>query len=244
MEPQPDPTPVGLYIHIPFCEHKCPYCDFNTYAGLTDLFGSTVDALVREMEQQHGLLDGRTVQTVFLGGGTPTILSGAELDRLFEGIDANFTIAADAEITSEANPGVVDRAKFAALRALGVNRLSMGVQSFQPDELSFLGRIHDVADVYRAVESARSVGFDNLNLDFIFGLPHQSPSGWRDTLQRATELEPEHLSLYSLIVEPETPLYHWVETGRVDQPDDDEAAALYEEAMAGLAASPKPGANP
>lgn len=237
MGPQPDPTPVGLYIHIPFCERKCPYCDFNTYAGLTDFFGATVDALVREMELQRPQLAGRTVGTVFLGGGTPTILSAAELERLFAGIYANFRVAADAEITSEANPGVVDRAKFAVLRSLGVNRLSMGVQSFQPAELDFLGRIHDVADVYRAVEAARSVGFDNVNLDFIFGLPHQSVSGWQDTLRRATELEPEHLSLYSLIVEPETPLYHWVETGRVDSPDDDEAAALYETAMARLAAA-------
>src|SRR5690606_24129110 len=119
-------------------------------------------------------------------------------------------------ITCEANPGTVDRAKFQQLRTLGVNRLSLGVQSFQPDELAFLGRIHSVEDVDRAFAAARSAGFDNINLDFIFGLPHQPRENWEATLARAIALGPEHLSLYSLIVEPNTPLNHWVETGKVD----------------------------
>jgi oxygen-independent coproporphyrinogen-3 oxidase len=131
----------------------------------------------------------------------------------------------------------VDRPKFALLRELGVNRLSLGVQSFQPQELAFLGRIHDVEDVFRAFDAARSAGFDNINLDFMFGLPRQSPDAWNDTLTQALALAPEHLSLYSLIVEPNTPLYHWVATGQVDAPDDDHAAGLYETAMTRLAAA-------
>ena len=175
--------------------------------------------------------------SVFVGGGTPTVLSHAQLSRLFETLHRVFRLAEECEITVEANPGTVDRDKFRRLRELGVNRLSIGVQSFQPDELSFLGRIHDVGDVYAAYEAARGAGFENVNLDFMFGLPHQEAAAWEDTLSKATALEPEHLSLYSLIVEPETPLFRWVEDGRVDEPDDDWAGDLYERAMERLGAA-------
>ncbi len=230
------PPALGLYVHIPFCERKCPYCDFNTYAGLQPLHQEMVDALCAEMGRWRLPLAEREVATVFIGGGTPTVLAEAQLAQLFDAMHANFRLAADCEITCEANPGTVDRAKFKALRSLGVNRLSMGVQSFQPQELGFLGRIHDVADVYRAFEAARAAGFANINLDFIFGLPHQELLAWEDTLDQALGLSPEHLSLYSLIVEQNTPLHHWVEVGQVDAPDDDLAADLYELAMDKLAA--------
>ncbi len=229
--------PFGLYLHIPFCERKCPYCDFNTYAGLESLHQEMVDALCAEMVRASAVLREHTVTSVFVGGGTPTVLSTRQLEQLFATIGDNFRLAVGCEITCEANPGTVDRTKFAILREMGVTRLSMGVQSFQPDELAFLGRIHTVADVYRAYESAHTAGFDNINLDFIFGLPHQPPAYWQDTLAKALTLAPEHLSLYSLIVEPETPLYHWVQTGRVDPPDDDEAADLYEIAIEQLGAA-------
>jgi oxygen-independent coproporphyrinogen III oxidase len=226
---------LGLYLHIPFCERKCPYCDFNTYAGLQSLFSDTVEALCQEMGRWRTQLDGRSIATIFIGGGTPTVLDAKELGRLFAAIHANFAVAADCEITCEANPGTVDRAKFATLRGLGVNRLSMGVQSFQPDELQFLGRIHTVEDVYLAYAAARAAGFENINLDFIFGLPEQTSGHWEATLTQALALEPEHLSLYSLIVEPDTPLYHWVQTGQVAGTDDDLAADLYEMAIERLA---------
>lgn len=227
--------PLGLYLHIPFCEKKCPYCDFNTYAGLDDLFQRYVDALCRELGRWAALLDGRTISTVFLGGGTPTVLTAEQLAQLFETVHRHFRLSTRCEISSEANPGTVDRAKFSTLRSLGVNRLSMGVQSFHPEELRFLGRIHDVADVFQAFETARSAGFDNINLDFMFGLPHQSADRWRTTLDQALALSPEHLSLYSLIVEPNTPLHHWVQTGRVEAPDEDNAALHYEMAREALA---------
>jgi len=230
-------TAFGLYLHIPFCVHRCPYCDFNTYAGLDELVGGTVQALCAEIAQWGQRLRGRTITSVFIGGGTPTVLPNDELTRLLETVYAEFPLAANSEITVEANPGAVDREKFEHLFALGVNRLSIGVQSFQPRELSFLGRIHQVEDVYAAFSAARSVGFDNINLDFIFGLPEQTPALWTDTLDQAIELGPEHLSLYSLIVEPNTPLHEWVETGRVHVPNDDVAGELYELAMNHLGAA-------
>lgn len=237
--PQPSaaaPAPLGLYLHVPFCQRKCPYCDFNTYAGMEDWFTRTVDALCRELAQQWGALDlaARPVTSVFVGGGTPTVLDAPLLERLFAALHATVRLAPDCEITCEANPGTVDRAKFQLLREVGVNRLSLGVQSFQPDELAFLGRIHDVDDVTRAFDAARGAGFDNINLDFIFGLPDQPAAAWDATLAHALALDPEHLSLYSLIVEPNTPLHHWVATGRVTAPDDDLAATHYEQALARL----------
>ncbi len=230
-------APFGLYIHIPFCEKKCPYCDFNTYAKLDTYFDAYVDALCLELRQWGERLNHRRVDTVFLGGGTPTVLDARALTQIFETVRTTFSLTPDCEITSEANPGTVDQRKFAVLHDLGVNRLSMGVQSFQPQELEFLGRIHSVEDVYRAFDMARQVGFNNINLDFIFGLPHQSPAAWSDTLERVTALAPDHLSLYSLIVEPNTPLFHWVEAGEVAAPDDDHAGMLYEMALAHMAES-------
>jgi oxygen-independent coproporphyrinogen-3 oxidase len=226
---------LGLYLHIPFCEHKCPYCDFNTYAGMEASFQPTVDALCSEMAQWADLLAERTVKTVFLGGGTPTVLQDEQLFQLLEGVRRCFRLAPDVEITSEANPGTVDRSRFAVLRSLGVNRLSMGVQSLRDDELRWLGRIHTVEDVYEAYAAARQAGFTNINLDFIFGLPEQSPTAWQETLTQVVALAPEHVSLYSLIVEPNTPLFQWVKSGRVPAPDEDLAAQLYEMTLEQLA---------
>ena len=230
----PLPTPIGLYVHIPFCERKCPYCDFNTYAGMASLYADYVDALCLDLARWGSALAARPVATVFLGGGTPTVLDEALLARIFQAIQDHFTLLPGAEITCEANPGAVDRAKFQALRRLGVNRLSMGIQSFQPEELRFLGRIHSAEEGAEAFQAARAAGFSNINLDFIFGLPGQEAKSWAATLDRAVALGPEHLSLYSLIVEPGTPLHHWVESGRVPAPDEDQAALLYEMAMARL----------
>ncbi|MBK6768502.1 MAG: radical SAM family heme chaperone HemW [Ardenticatenales bacterium] len=230
--PGTTPHGIGLYLHIPFCAQKCPYCDFNTYAGLEDRYERYVVALCREIALRAPAVAGRTVTTVFIGGGTPTVLEPAQLGRVLDAARDHLSIAPDAEITSEANPGTVDAARFEGLRAIGVNRLSMGAQSLQPDELAFLGRIHGVADIAAAVAAARAAGFDNINVDFMFGLPGQPVARWRDTLSGALDLGTDHLSLYSLIVEPDTPLHHWVATGTVAAPDDDAAAEQYEAAMA------------
>ncbi len=204
---------------------------------MDDAFQQTVDALCAEMVRWQGPLANRSISTIFLGGGTPTILSAPQLAQLFTAIKGSFNLSSTCEITCEANPGTVDREKFETLRCLGVNRLSIGVQSFQPQELQFLGRIHDTTDVVKAFTAARQAGFDNINLDFIFGLPGQAPTAWQATLDAALELAPDHLSLYSLIVEPNTPLHHWVASGKVADTDDDLAADLYEMAMTTLAAA-------
>jgi oxygen-independent coproporphyrinogen-3 oxidase len=226
-----DPAPLGLYIHIPFCEKKCPYCDFNTYARLDHLQQPYVDALCREIRLWGERLGRPTLHTLFLGGGTPTVLAHSLLSQIVQAIHHAFELAPGHEFTSEANPGTVDQARFHHLHSLGINRLSMGVQSFDPAELAFLGRIHGPEDVLRAFDAARLAGFDNINLDFIFGLPEQEMRTWQATLGQIRTLQPEHVSLYSLIVEPNTPLHHWVASGQVAQPDEDQAAELYEEAM-------------
>ena len=233
----PGSGPLGLYIHIPFCARKCPYCDFNTYARLEPLYEAYTQALCRELGGWAARLDGRTVHTVFLGGGTPTVLSSDQLAQVLALVHDQFTLAADVEISSEANPGIEDWGQFALLRGLGVNRLSMGVQSFQAEELAFLGRIHDADDALRAFDAAVKAGFANINLDFMFGLPRQSAEAWNDTLDKALALAPRHVSLYSLIVEPDTPLAHWVETGQTAAPDDDAASEMYEIAISRLGAA-------
>ncbi len=227
--------PLALYLHIPFCAARCAYCDFNTYAGLERFqapFAAALSAEIRRAGEAYGR---PAVRTIFIGGGTPTVLPADLLARALDACREAFAVAADAEITCEANPGTVDQARFAALRAMGINRLSMGVQSFDDDELRWLGRIHSAAEAERALRTARAVGFANINLDFIFGLPGQRPATWLRTLDRAIALEPEHLSLYSLTVEPGTPLYDRVRRGLVPAADDDLAATLYELACERLA---------
>jgi oxygen-independent coproporphyrinogen-3 oxidase len=216
-----------LYIHIPFCAVRCHYCDFNTYAGLEKYFEPYADAVREEIRRAAGEYGRLPIQTIFIGGGTPTVLPPGQLGGIFAACREHFAVAPDAEITSEVNPGTVDQAHFTALRAMGVNRLSMGVQSFDEAELKWLGRIHSAGEAEQAFDAARATGFTNINLDFIFGLPGQDPSTWMRTLQRAIALGPEHLSLYSLTVEQGTPLADWVRRGRAPAPDDDLAADLY-----------------
>jgi oxygen-independent coproporphyrinogen-3 oxidase len=225
-----------LYIHIPFCLARCHYCDFNTYAGLQDLYEPYVTALGEEIRRAGDARDRPPACTIFIGGGTPTVLSPDLLARILDVCREVFEVAPAAEITSEANPGTVDRARFAALRELGVNRISMGVQSFDDDELRWLGRIHTAAEVEAAFGTARAVGFNNINLDLIFGLPGQKPAIWARTLAHAIALGPEHLSLYSLTVEHGTRLAGQVERGLTPAPDDDLAAELYLYACKTLAA--------
>ncbi len=224
--------PTSLYLHIPFCRHRCAYCDFNTYAGLDELKPAYVRALIREIRgvgrsaQTAGVP--RSVHTVFFGGGTPSLLSQKELTGILSQVRESFELTVDAEITLEANPGTVDLPRLAAMREQGVNRLSLGMQSSDADELRMLERQHGMEQVQQAVSWAGQAGFDNLNLDLIYGLPGQDLSRWEASLETALALEPEHLSLYALSMEFGTPMRKWVEGGRLPWPDPDLAADMYE----------------
>ncbi len=221
------PPPLALYVHIPFCVARCHYCDFNTYAGLDSFFEPYAVALATEI-MRAGAERGRPpVSSVFVGGGTPTVLPRDFLSQVIGACRDAFDIMEDAEITSEANPGTADASLFVALREMGVNRLSMGVQSFDDAELLWLGRIHGADEALAAYHAARRAGFENINLDFMFGLPGQSTETWKRTLDRAINLNPEHLSLYGLTIEHGTPLYDQVRRGLQAPPDDDHAADFY-----------------
>ena len=220
--------PVALYVHVPFCRSRCAYCDFNTYAGLETLMQAYVAAVCREIEAAGERWGHLTVPTVYFGGGTPSLLPLDLLSKLFRALRSAFHVSRHAEITLEANPGTVTPAYLRRLRDLGVNRLSLGVQSAHDDELCILGRIHTWAQAVETVEAARAAGFDNLSLDFIFGLPTQTLSRWRETLKAALSLGPEHLSLYGLSVEEGTPLEQRIASGELPPPDEDVAAEMYE----------------
>ena len=228
---------LALYLHIPFCDHRCAYCDFNAYAGLDALIPAYVRALRRELRLWSGAARGYEVGTVFFGGGTPSLLSAEEMALLLGEIGAGYAVRPDVEVSMEANPGTVDVEKLRGFRAAGVNRLSLGVQSLDDGELGRLDRIHDAATARRAFAEARAAGFDNVNLDLIFGLPYGSRESWNRTLEEAIGLGPEHLSLYALSVEEGTPLAASVRRGIERAPDGDEAADQYEDASARLTAA-------
>ncbi len=229
--------PLGLYIHIPFCLRKCVYCDFNTYAGLEKLFVPTVDALCTEIRYWGTRTEGAAVDTVFYGGGTPTILPPAQFQRLQDAVRSAFTLQPDYECTSEANPNTADAAHFADLIQSGVNRISIGAQSFHNRELALLGRWHQADTIAQAVQAARTAGVNRINLDLMHGLPGQTLTTWQTSLEQALELEVEHLSLYALTVEPCTPLYRMVQHGQVPRPDDDLCTEQYQAAQQQLAAA-------
>jgi oxygen-independent coproporphyrinogen-3 oxidase len=229
--------PLGIYLHIPFCRHRCNYCDFNTYVGLNDLYEPYVRALQQEIIRtaQAAPAERTKASTLFFGGGTPSLLSPEWLGDLIRTCRDHFGLAPSSEVTVECNPGTVDVAYLRSLRAQGVNRLSFGAQSADPGELQLLGRIHNFEDVGSAIRAARKAGFDNVSLDLIFGLPNQTLSTWQRTLDAALTLEPEHISLYALTVEQGTPMYDWVRRGEVPTPDPDAAADMYDYAEAAMA---------
>ncbi|WP_163557963.1 radical SAM family heme chaperone HemW [Halomonas sp. NO4] len=199
--------PLALYIHVPWCVRKCPYCDFNSHGvgHVSELpEADYLAALIADLEADLPLAAGRQLVSVFIGGGTPSLMTAEFYARLLEAVAARVPLAADAEITLEANPGTLERGRFAGYRAAGINRLSLGVQSFQDQQLSALGRIHSGDDARAAVEEARDAGFDNLNLDLMHGLPGQTPELALADLESAIALAPSHLSWYQLTLEPNT----------------------------------------
>ncbi|WPP00204.1 radical SAM family heme chaperone HemW [Pseudomonas sp. HR96] len=201
----PELPPLALYIHIPWCVRKCPYCDFNSHAASAVLPEEEyVDALLADLDQERGAVHGRSISSIFFGGGTPSLFSAAALGRLLAGVEQRIPFAPDIEITLEANPGTFEQVKFSAYRRLGINRLSIGIQSFQPAKLEALGRIHSGDEAVRAADMARQAGFDNFNLDLMHGLPDQSLDDALGDLRQAIALGPTHLSWYQLTLEPNT----------------------------------------
>ncbi len=230
---------LSLYIHVPFCMRKCSYCDFVSYSYSADAAESYLTAL--ELELQHYACTLSRLQrqpaTVFIGGGTPTVLKTAQLEKLLLAVQKYFHWAPNAEVTIEANPGTVNWEKLYTLKQLGVNRLSIGVQACQQHLLNLLGRVHNYQQAVQAVADARCAGFENINLDLIFGLPNQSLTEWQQSLRSVLDLSPRHLSCYSLQLEENTPLTTAVECGRLNRCSEELELAMYQETIDFLAAN-------
>ena len=215
----------AVYIHIPFCLRKCNYCDFLSFYRPQEM-ADYVDALVKEMElavQRYPVQP----KTIFIGGGTPSCLPENLLEQVLQAAQRFFVSDALVEYTIEANPGTLNEEKLCLMKKYGVNRLSFGVQSNRADHLQMLGRIHSFDEAKQAVVMARRAGFDNINLDFMYGLPGQSLEQWKETLHQAMLLEPQHLSLYQLKIEDGTVLYQWLEDGKISEFDDETALEMY-----------------
>ena len=223
--------PLSLYIHVPWCVRKCPYCDFNSHAIKGEIPETAyLNAILEDLDQDLPFIRGRPVETVFIGGGTPSLMSGAFYQLLFDGLRQRLAFSSDAEITLEANPGTLEAGRFESFREAGVNRLSIGVQSFNPEHLKSLGRIHDQAMAHQAIESARAAGFDNFNIDLMHGLPGQTPEQAVSDLQAALAHQPSHLSWYQLTIEPNTEFF----SRPPPLPDDDRLWEIYRQGAAHL----------
>jgi oxygen-independent coproporphyrinogen-3 oxidase len=215
--------PLALYVHVPWCVRKCPYCDFNSHEARGELSdGAYIDALIADLEAALPQVWGRPVSSIFIGGGTPSLLSGAAVDRLLAAVRARMPLFPEAEITLEANPGTAEADKFAAFRAAGVNRLSLGIQSFDDAHLAALGRIHTAIDARRAIDFAQR-HFDNINLDLMYALPGQTLAGAKHDIETAAAFGTSHLSAYHLTLEPNTAFHH---APPPELPDDDLAADM------------------
>ena len=213
----------GLYIHIPFCKKKCKYCDFISYTNKEDIFDEYIEKLSDEALEYKGA----KINTVFIGGGTPSLLSCEQLKKLTEMIKTTFVLSDNCEFTIEANPKTLDSDKLNTLKSCGVNRISLGVQSFNDDELKAIGRIHDAKTAYNTVELIKENGFDNFNLDLMLNLPNQTNESLLKTLESAISLNPSHISCYSLILEENTPLFEEYESGNFQATSDDYDRELY-----------------
>lgn len=225
---------MELYLHIPYCRQKCRYCDFASYAGQEGTMAAYVDAMLREAEAMAPYAVNTHVETIFIGGGTPSVLPPELLRKLLSGLHECFRIPAGIEFTTEANPGTLTASWLEEAIHGGVNRLSMGMQASQPELLQMLGRIHSQTDVIESVRLARSMGIGNLSADLMFGLPGQTPEDWRSSLDAALSLGVEHLSCYGLIPEDGTPLKRDLDAGNLVLPDEADERRMYDDALAVL----------
>ncbi len=222
--------PLSLYVHLPWCVRKCPYCDFNSHEiGQSKLTESEyIDALIRDLEQSLPLIWGRKVSSIFIGGGTPSLFSPAAIDQLINQLHARLNFYPDIEITLEANPGTVEAGKFKGFKEAGVNRLSIGVQSFSDQKLKLLGRIHGSSEAHAAIEQAQAAGFNSINIDLMYGLPQQTMEDAMQDLETAMACKPQHISWYQLTIEPNTVFY----TSPPKLPDDDRIWDMQEQGQA------------
>ncbi len=236
LAPLPRNAPMGIYIHIPFCSHICPYCDFTTYAGKEPLIPRYVASLARDLARQAQSVHDREIVSIFVGGGTPSLLAGDQMRALLDACRDNYNLASDCEISVETNPNSLTLPLLAAYRDAGINRLSIGAQTMDRRGLRRLGRHHESNDVLTALENAHAAGFERISIDAIFGWPGQSLDVWRRDLETllGAPHPPNHLSLYSLIVEPGTPFADAQARGILHIPDDDATADMYEHAIEAL----------
>lgn len=222
---------LGIYIHIPFCQSKCLYCDFPSYAGQEEKMEAYFRALLREIDIQSNYISKKKIRSIYIGGGTPTYFRTSYIGKILDRCYSQFTISGEEEITIEANPGTLDREKLIALKGFGINRLSVGLQAWQLKHLKALGRTHDSNRVKSEIESAREVGFENISVDLMFGLPSQTIYDWVETLEKVCSLETDHISAYSLIIEEETPLYEMVRRGEHSPIDESLERHMYREGV-------------
>ncbi|HEY3405068.1 MAG TPA: radical SAM family heme chaperone HemW [Ohtaekwangia sp.] len=221
---------AGIYLHIPFCKQACHYCDFHFSTNL-EKQNDMVDAIATELILQKGYLAEEPLKTIYLGGGTPSILSISQLEKLLNTIAENFSVKSDAEITLEANPDDLTPQKLGSLKKAGINRLSIGIQSFDNYVLKFLNRVHDSHTAISTFNQAREAGFDNISIDLIYAIPDQSDSTWRSNIQQAVDLQPEHISSYSLTIEEKTVFGRWHQKGKLTAIDDESSARQLETLM-------------
>lgn len=220
---------ISIYIHFPFCQKRCAYCDFVTYAGKNHLISRYIKAIMDEItEVAKGIAPGTQVHTIYFGGGTPSLLPEDSIKKLLGLIFSKFPITPDVEITMEINPGTVIPGYMENLLKNRINRLSIGMQSANDSEIKELGRIHNFAQFSETIEDIKDAGFRNFSFDLIYGIPEQSMENWRQSLEKAIALNPPHLSIYSLTIEENTPFWKLLEEGKISSPDDDQMADMYE----------------
>lgn len=222
---------LGIYLHIPYCLHKCGYCDFNSHPENREEEEAYVTALLSEIVHYAPRLSEKTVSTVFFGGGTPTILTPISLGNIFDKVKNHFNLSSGCEITIEANPATIKQETLTQIRSAGFNRISIGVQSFDAEELKLLERVHSEEEIHSTINRARLAGFDNLSLDLMFGLPGQSPEIWRSHLHQALAKKPDHISAYSLTIEPATSFFKLQERGRLHLPTEDTQLEMFQDTI-------------
>lgn len=226
--------PLGIYVHIPFCQTKCFYCDFNTYSKIEDQIDDYISSIISEINIWGKILGKLSITSIFFGGGTPSYIESKYIKIIIDSICENFYVDKKIEITLETNPNDVNKNKFIDLLNIGINRISMGVQSFDDNLLKLLGRRHDSEEAENSYKTLREIGYSNLSIDLMYGLPYQTIESWENTLEKSLYLDPSHISMYSLQVENGTPLKSKINSGIYEKPDDDLAAEMYEKAEKNL----------